>query len=382
MPLQRTQSEFFDLNDDSSDLAALVEDLDDEFSAVVDSLVARQGEEEEEEEFHDAEEGVYLDQLFGDDEEEEEEDKEEEDKEEDEEWFDSEEGEFGSSLLPDDVSACSEMSIDMEEYGGIDGSAVAGEVQVGGNSGCGWYPLIEEDIMMEEDVEIVDANEGKDVVMEEAFVEEDVEMEEAVDWMDVDDEFCYHCHYRIIPVTVTADTTASKVAMSTAPIYERVGGLVSTGATGALFALLAVSVLAAAVVSVLVVSVLVVSVLVVAVLAVAVLFVAVLAVAVLAVAVVLLVVVLLVAALLAIAVVMLVSVLLAVAIVLLTVVLLVVAVLAVFLLGVLLQAFLWHRIPLRWFACANCFLLLVIPVLVVSFWLLCFMAFSLVLAVV
>ncbi|KAL0144461.1 hypothetical protein V8B55DRAFT_1445584 [Mucor lusitanicus] len=207
MPLQRTKSEFFSFDSDSSDsgdLAALVQDLDEEFFVVVDSLVAKEEEEkegedeEEEEEFYDAEEGVTLDQLFEEEEEEEEEDKkeedkkEEEDKEDDEEWFDSEEGEFGSSLLPDDVSVCSEMSIDMEEYGGIDGSAVAGgEVQVGGNSACGWYPLIKEDIMMEEeDVEMVDADEGEDVVMEEAVVEEeDIEMEEVDDWMDVDGEF-------------------------------------------------------------------------------------------------------------------------------------------------------------------------------------------------
>ncbi|KAL0142778.1 hypothetical protein V8B55DRAFT_1571453 [Mucor lusitanicus] len=195
MPLQRTKSKFFDSDNESSDLAALVNDLDEEFSVVVDSLVAKEEEEEEEDEFYDAEEGVYKYLLFGDDEEEEEvkeDDKEEEEEKEDAEeeddkeevWYDSEEGEeFGSSLLPDDVSACSEMSIDMEEYGGIDGSAVAGEVQVGGNSGCGWYPFVGEDIMMED----------------EAFVEEeDVEMEEVADWMDVDEEFwcflCANCH--------------------------------------------------------------------------------------------------------------------------------------------------------------------------------------------
>ncbi|CAO0800053.1 unnamed protein product [Mucor circinelloides] len=95
------------------------------------------------------------------------------------------------SLIPYDISACSDMSIDMEVPCGFDGIAAVEVMQVGG-SGCGWYPTINEDTEMEDapfvDVEMLDADEGVDVVMEEVE-EEDVEMEEVEDFMDVDEMF-------------------------------------------------------------------------------------------------------------------------------------------------------------------------------------------------
>ncbi|KAL7313699.1 hypothetical protein PS15m_007409 [Mucor circinelloides] len=61
-------------------------------------------------------------------------------------------------------------------------------VQVGGSS-CGWCPMIDEDIDMEDvpyiDVEMLDADEGVEMMLVE---NEDVEMEEAADMMDVDGE--------------------------------------------------------------------------------------------------------------------------------------------------------------------------------------------------
>ncbi|CAO0798486.1 unnamed protein product [Mucor circinelloides] len=109
---------------------------------------------------------------------------EEEDEEEDE-----EESDEGESLISNDMSAYSEMSIDMEVYNDVDVIAVAREVQVGG-SGCGWYPMAHEDIEMEDvpyiNVEMLDADEGVEMMLAE---DEDLEMEEAVDMMDVDGEF-------------------------------------------------------------------------------------------------------------------------------------------------------------------------------------------------
>ncbi|KAL9553079.1 hypothetical protein PS6_004112 [Mucor atramentarius] len=80
----------------------------------------------------------------------------------------------------------------MEVPRGFDGIAVVEMMQVDG-SGCGWYSTINEDTEMEDapfvDVEMLDADEGVDVVMEEVE-EEDVEMEEVEDFMDVDEMFC------------------------------------------------------------------------------------------------------------------------------------------------------------------------------------------------
>lgn len=60
------------------------------------------------------------------------------------------------------------MSIDMDIYNGVDVIAVAREVQASG-SDCGKYPTVNEDTEMEDvsysDVQMLDANEGVDVVM-------------------------------------------------------------------------------------------------------------------------------------------------------------------------------------------------------------------------
>ncbi|KAL7329072.1 hypothetical protein PS15p_207238 [Mucor circinelloides] len=62
------------------------------------------------------------------------------------------------------------------------------EVQVGSSS-CGWCPMIDEDIDMEDvpyiDVEMLDADEGVEMLLVE---DKDVEMEEAANMMDVDGE--------------------------------------------------------------------------------------------------------------------------------------------------------------------------------------------------
>ncbi|CAO0797708.1 unnamed protein product [Mucor circinelloides] len=145
---------------------------------------------EEEEEFYDSEEcqvgeeqeeeyDVYYDaQQYEEGEDEEVEESEDEEEEE----------EF---LISNDISAYSEMSIGMDVYNnGVDEiAAVKGEMQVEG-SGCGWYPIIDEDIEMEDvpyiDVEMLDADEEVYMLLVE---DEDVEMEEAADMMDVDGEF-------------------------------------------------------------------------------------------------------------------------------------------------------------------------------------------------
>ncbi|CAO0790798.1 unnamed protein product [Mucor circinelloides] len=137
---------------------------------------------EEEEEYYDSEEC-----QVGEEQEEEEYDAyydAEQYEEEDEEESDEEE-----SLISNDMSAYSKMSIDMDVYNDVDVIAVAREVQVGG-CGCGWYPMIDEDIEMEDvpyvDVEMLDADEGVEMMSVE---DEDVDMEEAADMMDVDGEF-------------------------------------------------------------------------------------------------------------------------------------------------------------------------------------------------
>lgn len=158
------------------------------------------GADEEVQEGSDEKEGdeerrVPADELFGDDDDDEEEEEfydSEEYQEEDEEdkYYEAEQFE-DVSLIPYDISACSDMSIDMEVPCGFDGIAVVEVLQVDG-SGCGWYPTINEDTEMEDapfvDVEMLDADEGVDVVMEEVE-EEDVEMEEVEDFMDVDEMF-------------------------------------------------------------------------------------------------------------------------------------------------------------------------------------------------
>ena len=215
MTLQRaTAANFFESDSDSdNNTNAYDNGAEEEFS-----VAARVVEEEEVNSYEEAQARGYKDLLFGEDEEDEEEEEEEEDdeeeqaddeeeeeeeffdsetgeeeeEEEDEEFYDSESGEDeGDSLASDDLSSCSDMSIDMEEYAGIDGVAVVAGEQVGG-SGCGWYPRVYEDIEMEEvpclNVEMVDANGGVDVDMEEVE-QEDVEMEEVFDLMDADEEF-------------------------------------------------------------------------------------------------------------------------------------------------------------------------------------------------
>lgn len=177
MSLGRTTAKFFESDSESHDTVAYDHATDDEFSVAAHVVL-----EEKEEEYQDAQEHHYVDELFGDDKGDDEED----------EFFDSETGEEeGDSLTSDDLSSCSEMSFDMEEYAVIGGVAVVAEEQVGG-SGSGWYPYIDEDVEIEDvpcpNVEMVDASEGVDVVMEEVE-EEDAEMEEAVDMMDVDGEF-------------------------------------------------------------------------------------------------------------------------------------------------------------------------------------------------
>ncbi|CAO0794211.1 unnamed protein product [Mucor circinelloides] len=137
-----------------------------------DSEECQVGEEEEEQE----EEGTYYDaQQYGEEEVVEEFEKEEEEEE---------------SLISNDISAYSEMSIDMDVYNGVDEIAVVKEEMQVDGSGCGWYPIIDEDIEMEDvpyiDVEMLDADEGVVMMLIE---DEDVEMEEAADMMDVDGEF-------------------------------------------------------------------------------------------------------------------------------------------------------------------------------------------------
>lgn len=155
------------------------------------------GADKEEEEVCDEEESdeerrLPADELFGDDDDEEELYDSEEYQEEDEEdkYYEAEQFE-DVSLIPYDISACSDMSIDMEVPCGFDGIAAVEVMQADG-SGCGWYPTINEDTEMEDvpfvDVEMLDADEGVDVVMEEVE-EEDVEMEEVEDFMDVDEMF-------------------------------------------------------------------------------------------------------------------------------------------------------------------------------------------------
>ncbi|CAO0794687.1 unnamed protein product [Mucor circinelloides] len=79
-------------------------------------------------------------------------------------YYDAEQYE-DESLIPNDMSTYSEMSIDMEVYGDIDGIAAVEVMQVDG-SGCGWYPTVNEDIEMKNapfiDVEMLDADEGDD----------------------------------------------------------------------------------------------------------------------------------------------------------------------------------------------------------------------------
>jgi len=171
MIYQHNPTKLFDSDSESCDTVSCNYDAnDEEFYDSEECQAGEEGEEEEAEEEYDA----YYDA----------EQYEEEDEEEDEEESDAEE-----SLISNDMSAYSEMSIDMEVYNDVDVIAVAREVQVGG-SGCGWYPMAHEDIEMEDvpyiNVEMLDADEGVEMMLAE---DEDLEMEEAVDMMDVDGEF-------------------------------------------------------------------------------------------------------------------------------------------------------------------------------------------------
>ncbi|KAL7326141.1 hypothetical protein PS15p_208526 [Mucor circinelloides] len=210
-------AKYYESDNDSCDTVRCFQESEDEFAAPTRAVLEEEEEarrereargfsvptgvlpdaKEEEQEGSDEEESdkerrLPADELFGDDEEEEEFYDSEEYQEEDEEdeYYEAEQFE-DVSLIPNDISACSDMSIDMEVPRGFDGIAAVEVMQVDG-SGCGWYSTINEDTEMEDapfvDVEMLDADEGVDVVMEEVE-EEYVEMEEVEDFMDVDEMF-------------------------------------------------------------------------------------------------------------------------------------------------------------------------------------------------